>query len=317
MNVMKRVVQLFCLMLLPIYIIAQDEVLKNDTAYFNQQMGIYQEWLDSSGIGEVLAVREYSLDENFLTLYLEFLMSSNSFHEDCLDTIATQWYKMKWHFDSIHPISLEQQLFYKQVYITNLNPTQVSIAIFDNYNINEPSYFLRGMYFQEGEVKIEVKMPRCKINFLDSLYSPAFQDKIKAIATISFQKAYDKEGVYGKVISYLKGYAEENSCDDSSAIVRILENKDNLWIEVSGLCDKQWSTSLHSKVSTTKLYYLFTYAEDGELGLVVDGGIVNTQKYAEKHYTYESFGEKHKRSLENYAQYFMNGLKEAFESGKY
>ena len=316
MDGMKSLVQLCFLILLPINIIAQNETLKNDTAYFNQQMGVYQEWLDSSGIGEVLAVREYEFKNNFLTLYLEFLVSRNGFDGSCLDTIMTQWKKMKWHFDTIYPISLEQQLFYKQGSITNLDPFQIGVAIFENYNVNEHSYFLRGMRFKEGEVKIENYTPKC-YTILDLLSSPVLQDKMKEIVSISLQKAYDKEGVYNKIINYLKGYAEENSCDDSSAIVEILENKDNLWLEVSGLCDKKWIDSLPNKTSPIKLYYLFTYTEDGELGLIVDGGMVNPQTSTEEYYTYKSFGEEHKQSLESYARYFMKDLREALEPGKF
>ena len=316
MNSVKTITRLCILVILPMNIIAQEQELKNDTAYFNQQMGVYQEWLDSSGIGEVLGVREYEVKENFLTLYLEFLVSRNDYEESCLDTIITQWKKMKWHFDTLRDISLEQQLFYKQVSIMNLDPTQTGVAVFDNYNINEFSHFLRGMYFQDGEVKVEMETVKC-YTILDSLSSPAFHDKMKKVVYISLKSNYDKKETYKKALNYLKAYAQENSCEGSSAVVRMLEAKDNLWLEVSNLCDKEWSTLLKDNRSIEKLYYLFTYSEDGELGLIVDGGVVNPQKVIQEPYTYISLGEEHKQWLEDYAQYFMKGLKEEFGHGKF
>lgn len=135
---------------------AQVEGLVKDAGFFNQQKDTYQRWLDHSGLGEVLHVEELKVEEERLSLYLGFPYSD-------IDSIVRAWEALKREFEMESPLSLEQQLFYKAVNLMEVRQSLVDVQVYDTYDLRREPLFFRGIYFDEGRVKVEESNPRAKI----------------------------------------------------------------------------------------------------------------------------------------------------------
>jgi hypothetical protein len=72
------------ILLSPQALSAQIEDLREDADFFNKQKTIYQRWLDSSGLGEVLHVETIDVQEQQLSLYLGFTYND-------IDSIVRSW----------------------------------------------------------------------------------------------------------------------------------------------------------------------------------------------------------------------------------
>ena len=212
------------------YSTAADSVivdLTTDALFFEQQKEAYQRWLDHSGLGQVLRVETIKVEPNELALYLSFPYND-------IDTIMVAWQKLKQTFDQTRPISLERQLFYKMVNLMEVRQTLANIQIYDTYDLRKEPLFFRGIYFAEGNVKVETSDPRSKIREVN-IRPPSFEE-MKKTSVEAFKQRYSRNNVYNSIYEYAKARYERTVCDNRDPKVRILENEEVLRFEVFDLC---------------------------------------------------------------------------------
>ena len=322
-----RVHSLFLLLLffIPIGLTAQEANLTTDADFFNDQMPVYQQWLDNAGFGEVLSVRELEVEDDRVLLFLEFPTSD-------IDTIYSYWNTLKENFDANHPITLEEQLFYKMTSIMDVSPEQGAVAIFDNYDVNEKSYFLRGLYFEDGKFTIDInnyKDARREVHFTPSKLG--MKDKEVSVGFI--EKNYSREKVYDKIYSFSKKHFEQKKCEQRYPKVRLLEKDENLHIEVIDLCREvltdaanpllaqalNWMGGNYNWVKREKLNILITYeeAEEGfSLHINIDGRYGSGMYSSVGRSGYYSMEVNFDEYLQDYADQFKEKIRQHIIHGK-
>jgi len=206
---------------------AQPEDLTRDTEFFNRQKDIYQRWLNHSGLGEVLHVESIGVKEQRLSLYLGFPYSD-------IDSIVRAWEALKREFEAERPISLEQQLFYKAANLMEVRQSLVDVQVYDTYDLRQEPLFFRGIYFEDGQVKVEESNPKSKIK--EVYISPASFKGMKGMSEAQFRQAFSREAVYEKVLEYARKRYGSTGCEQRYPKVRVLENEAVLRFEVEDLC---------------------------------------------------------------------------------
>lgn len=319
----KTLFSLFlCLFFLPFAISAQDGDLLPDEAFFNEQADTYQRWLDHTGLGEKLQVREIEVKEEMLTLFLEFPYQE-------IDSIVRAWERLKMDFDTASPITLEQQLFYKMVSLMEVRQSMAQVVIFDTYDLRKEPLFLRGIYFEDGQVKVEESNPKSKIREVQ--FTPAKLNRdAKKMSVEAFKKKYNREYVYNTIYEFAKQHFERKKCDQRYPEVRLLENDENLHFEVMDLCREVLTDAANpllcqilqkfghdcNWVKREKLDLLIVYQEETEgfrLHVTIDG------KYGSGLYSkvdrgaYLSMEIDFDEYLEVYADQFKERLKDSLK----
>jgi len=208
-------------------LLAQPEDLTIDIEFFNNQKETYQRWLDHSGLGKILHVETIDVKEQRLSLYLGFPYND-------IDSIAQAWEALKREFETQRPITLEQQLFYKAVNLMEVRQSLVDVQIYDTYDLRKEPLFFRGIYFEDGEVKVEESNPKSKIKEVS--INPANFKGMKGMSEVQFREAFNREAVYEKVLEYARNRYSKTGCDDRNPKVRVLENEEVLRFEVEDLC---------------------------------------------------------------------------------
>lgn len=205
---------------------AQIEDLRQDMAFFNKQKVVYQRWLDEAGLGQVLQVKSIDVKEQKLSLYLGFEFND-------IDSIVKGWEVLKVAFDKSHPITLEQQLFYKATSLMEVRQPWIDVQLYDSYDMEKEPLFFRGIYFEDGEVKVEESNPRAKIREV----SFDTNDFPKRGAEATFRKDYGAKHVLGAIYDYAQQKFGDPNCPDRKAKVVPLErSKKTLRFEVVNLC---------------------------------------------------------------------------------
>jgi len=213
-------------LLCPHALSAQVEDLRKDTAFFDRQTATYQRWLDHSGFGEVLHVKDIDVKEQRLSLYLGFQFND-------IDSIVRGWELLKTDFEAAHPITLEQQLFYKATSLLEVRQSRIDVQIYDTYDLRKEPLFFRAIYFEDGEVKVEASNPKSKIREL-SFDSSDFPERG---AKGDFQKDYDARRVFELIYGYATDkYGNPNCPDRKAKVVPLERSKRTLRFEVVDLC---------------------------------------------------------------------------------
>ena len=208
--------------------LAQPGGLIQDAGFFNQQKETYQRWLDHSGLGEVLHVEELKVEEDRLSLYLGFPYSD-------IDSIVRSWEVLKREFEMESPLSLEQQLFHKMVNLMEVRQSLADVQIYNTYDLRREPLFFRGIYFDEGRVKVEESNPRAKIR--EVKFAPhKLGEKMKSMSVEEFNKRYSKDAVFDLIYQYARQHFEQKRCEGRYPEVLLLENDEVLRFEAIDLC---------------------------------------------------------------------------------
>ena len=208
MDTMRSKIFLFVFNFLPFAFFAQDfqqtQDLRQDLEYFNQQKDIYQKWLDNSGIGSVLKVKELDVQEKQLTLFLKFEYTN-------IDSIVQAWTTIKREFEKENSIRLEQQLFYKLANLMEVRQSLVRVAIFDTYDLRKEPLFLRGIYFDAGIVKVQESNPKSKIEEIQITLDQ--HTKRKKLSVASFKETFTKAYVFEKIAKFAESHFQRKTCE--------------------------------------------------------------------------------------------------------
>lgn len=214
-------------LLLPVSLSAQQD-LTQDRAFFEEQAQAYDRWLDATGLGDLLSVREITVEPNALSLYLSFPVEE-------INYVFVAWETLKTDFQANESLTLEQQLFYKALHYMQVDQEQLDVQLYDTYDVSKTPLFFRGIYFSDGQVTVsednpksvtrEVKIPKPQLSYI----SNGTQVRPK--------QGMEKDFVFWKILQRARGYyeAEEKKVDGRVPVFKSLGQLDNLRFEVTDL----------------------------------------------------------------------------------
>ena len=197
-------------------------------AFFEEQKALYQKWLSYEGVSPILSVEAIDVKEDRLSLYLKFPYQN-------LDSIVSAWDGLKATFENTHPITLEQQLFYKLVHLMEVSQAQVNVQIYDTYDLRKEPLFFRGIYFdtETGKVKVSTSDPKSEIRRI--VIRPS-QMGGKKPSVENLHQSLSKEIVFQAILTYAENRYLQNTCENRNPEVRERENGEVLRFEVQDLC---------------------------------------------------------------------------------
>lgn len=126
---------------------------------------VFQRWLENQAIGKVLRFRELGVEEQYVSLYLEFLT-------DDLSLQIAGWRALKEHYDGKGRKPLEEVLFNAASNIFRLRKSILDVQAYDNYDLQRFVFFRRAIFYEDLEMKIEASrpvMPVIEKSIMDSI----------------------------------------------------------------------------------------------------------------------------------------------------
>ncbi|MCB0566203.1 MAG: hypothetical protein H6573_32165 [Lewinellaceae bacterium] len=133
--------------------------LKKDEVFFKSQQKAYQEWLDLSGLGELLQVETITVEEDKVNLYLK-IPSPYSGRDDLADYVRSAWRKLGAEYNKKNSIGLEAQLFLKMIHLMELEPGQATVQLYDTYDTRLKEYVFYGIYYEGQGIKIDSSLTK-------------------------------------------------------------------------------------------------------------------------------------------------------------
>ncbi len=227
---MNRQLYLFLFLFLPWGIPAQQtDSLIRDTTYFQQQSKVYQQWLDFSGIGSMIKVRQVQVitSRNILSLYLEFTRPGT-------DYAVNVWDRLEENFADLGALSLEQTLFTKMVEVMQIDAGQALIQVYDTYDLTKEPTFFQAIYLQEGEIRIEGFGPKSTVKPI--YISPIDFSDVTAMDRQQIQKIYSRDFLFREILTFSNNHFEEKSCNPEKLQLKVIADQSLLWFEIEGLC---------------------------------------------------------------------------------
>ena len=162
---MNRFLLLVCFVLFSSGLFAQpSQDLRLDVSFFNDQVKLYQRWLDNAGLGDYVQFKELGVRERSLAIYLEF-------KSDNINWVVNAWGKMKRAYEENSTLSLEQQLFYKAEALMEVRQSSLSVELYDTYDYRKTPLFERAIYFDEGIVKVQSSDPQSKTEYVEAAFA--------------------------------------------------------------------------------------------------------------------------------------------------
>lgn len=150
---MKLYIPCFFVLLLSINALnthAQERPINDETKpFFENQLPNYQQWLESNGITQILAIEKMDLRPDLLTLSLYL----TAYDKDSANDV---WDYFKEKYDQQHAFILEEDMFNYLYFLMELPPEKILIEIYD-VTENDPRVpcFYRGIFFENGEFGVD------------------------------------------------------------------------------------------------------------------------------------------------------------------
>jgi hypothetical protein len=188
----------------------------------------YQQWLDDIGLGDYLQAHTIENDKGNFGLYL-------SFPTESIDSVTAIWTELKHNFEQKYPIALEKQLFYKMTEIMNIDQSKGNVQIYDTYDLRREPLFFKGIYFEDGMVKIETSNSKSALREIDT---PIKQLDIKEeFSSKYFPNEAKKSEVLNLLLQFSNDYFSPEGCDVKSSL-QLLENRDVFRLTIKDICPK-------------------------------------------------------------------------------
>ena len=254
---------------------AQREDLTKDRAFFLKQDTVYQQWLDYSGLGKTLRVKDVEVKSEQVSLYL-------AFPNENADSVTAAWAQLKQDYARLNTgLSLEQALFYKMLHLMELRQSVANVQLYDTYDTRKEPCFYRGIYVKDGALRVDSS--GCKSKRLDIYVSPNDLRAAKKPSKAAFQKQYTQQYVFEKIHQYAKQRYEKETCYGRHPMVSPPQYDENrMRFEVTDLCKEVLKNASNPTLCTflnkyvkpcnwitrEKLTFTFTYQEkDGAFQL--------------------------------------------------
>ncbi len=182
---------------------AQKFDLRGNQAFFDQQLPVYQEWMEETGLSPALKASHVVVDSQKVRLVLVLDFADR-------DTAASAWNQLRQDFQKTSALALEERLFFKMAFVMELTLEQTELRI-----LNLPAYgqlpAIDGTIFYDTlkekvgikgvfrtEVKAEVFIPSF---VLDTSYTKNF-----AITNASNLNEESRYRLNNKIAIRLKNY---------------------------------------------------------------------------------------------------------------
>ena len=128
----------------------QQSDLRNEQTFFEKQKDNYKDWLIESGLDKALTIRQLNVNEANITLKLDFNFSAS-------DSSIWAWKRLKNDFESKSSMNLENTLFSRLAFMTELEFKKVNINIKNKYKPGDLPSVDINIYFDTLEQEIVAK----------------------------------------------------------------------------------------------------------------------------------------------------------------
>lgn len=109
-------------------ILAQSPDLRQDQAFFDQQLPVFQGWLEETGLSPALRAGRVLADSQKVTLFLHLEYADR-------DTTVSAWNQLRRDFQENSALALEERLFFKMAFVMELPFEKAELRI-----LNLPAY---------------------------------------------------------------------------------------------------------------------------------------------------------------------------------
>jgi len=107
---------------------AQSQDLRKDQAFFDQQLPVFQSWLEETGLSPALQASRVVADSQKVALFLYLDYADR-------DTAVSAWNRLRRDFQENSALALEERLFFKMAFVMELPFHQAELRI-----LNLPAY---------------------------------------------------------------------------------------------------------------------------------------------------------------------------------
>jgi hypothetical protein len=241
-NMTNKYLLLFFFLFLHAWLFSQESMQK-DTAFFNQKVKTYQDWLEKNNMARFIEVKDYLLlsqqgtpiDSNHFYLRLRFLTTK----KDSAERIWEGWSQTL--RDSIN-INAHEFLFNKLVTLMLLNPDYCSIEVkLKDASPRDTLFFIHTDDNHKLVMKKEVWQGGITPSPIVIQLKDINNNRSKPISIPTFKSTYTVDMVSDKINNFLtlKYKAKKFNCAGRSPVVERSYQSDNeVHFEIYDLCDE-------------------------------------------------------------------------------
>ena len=223
-----------CCLLAAFDALAQPENLAHDSTFFRQQIPEYQRWLDHTGLGRTLRIREYEAD-TLLKIYLQFQYSAP-------DSVQNAWETLRLETERRQSQTLEDLLFFRALGCFDVDRDHLSLRIYDTYDLDKDFCFKRKIYVLDGLLIVD-STSRCRGPKED--YIPIQPGDLARLRsgqkTPAIARRVTKAAVFEKTKTFLTERYAAKTCAARAVRVEFTvdaPNLDDQELVVLNLCDE-------------------------------------------------------------------------------
>ena len=281
--------------------------LAEDQPFFKAQSLVYQQWLEDTGMGNILKVHTIGVEDEALSLYLAFPTTN-------ADSCWAFWDQLQKDFGATKNISLEQQLFYQLITIMDVPQSMTNIQIYNTYDLSmEPCFFV-GIYFDEGAKQVQTQRNICKSHQESIFIESANLDNLKKESETPCVQTLSRKDVFNKIKGWAEQHYTTSACEGRFPEIVLLEKSDVLRFRADDIClqvlqDQSNPTLcwMRNRIcyKRERLTFTITYENDADgisVGIEIDGryGSGYFRKVGRK--GYHLMDEEFKEELVDYTQ---------------
>ncbi len=206
----KKVLLLFICMVTTNLLFAQEN-LSEDRPFFDKKMALYERWIASKGMGDVIKVDEYQLKRNGMELELFLSLRTTD-----PDTAAALWKGLEYNFEQQNPgETLNATLFHTFVRMMEIPPEQGNVQVYfpraDGLGYN-PCFYVWA-WEEGGRVVEEGRVNNCKAQSFDVEVELPIIIKKYENAEIRIQHKKSSKEVFNEILTYAEGrYEKKQNC---------------------------------------------------------------------------------------------------------
>lgn len=276
--------------------------LQSDSLFFKGQSGLYQKWLEKSGLGQVMEVNALEILPSRLLLTLSMT---------CLPEVAwAEWEQLKIDYSHNNAISLEQELFYKLIHFMEVDQYQGIIRVLNVVNGVRNNCFFIEIKFDPNEKRVKFNTRYCKSKERRIEVEPHRLEGLNNMSFEEINKIYNRNSVFEAIFKYAQSRYGRSKCEDRFPEVRELERGQLLRFVVVDLCKEvlkdesnPWICKVLQRfryqcnwIKRERLEFTITFEQTAEeiirIGVKVDG------KYGSGYYDQVKRGGYHDMDLD-------------------
>lgn len=299
---------------MPFFSIAQSSYEK-DSLFFQQQVEKYQDWLNKTGIGDLVYDGQLEIKSQKIILNLVA-------RPDKKDSFWPYWQQWQRDYIQKNPIRLEQKLFYKLHHMLEVEQDHLELRVFD-----QRVRFCHRLIiaFVNGEVITSKQSCRAKERQIE--VSPSVFYEENGITYEEIQNRYPRSIIFNKILEYSKEKYGTSECERRYPKITLLEQGDVLRFVVTDLCKEvlvdesdPWICKVLRRlghqcnwIKREKLEFLISYQKTTEgikIGVHIDG------KYGSGYYENVKRGGYHlmDNDFDDYLEDYADRMKNEFKT---